>query len=445
SAAPSAPLGSGASRLEEQRGRLLAHFQRRRSRRGAQPRRNRGGAQRSGAQPRRSRGGTRAASAALPEKLLDRLQDRVPILDLRKHQVVRLHVPLQRVQELTAAVPALDLAVAEQVAHRQQAFAQQREALLVVAAAPVVAVREVEHVDVPLLRRVVPLDDLGRELVRARDARAAGLARRVERLPVDLTGRRVVDDVARLEAVVVRADPGVDPERLDAHDLLLLVPHRAGHVHHVQDHRVRDRLRLNLPGAVPHVVADRDDDRAHGAVRARGDLPAQRLLVRALERAQALRPGALDPAVAVARDGQRLCALWLDARQLELLAHQLGQLLDGELDLADVVPRRVAGLARAVRVAVRAQRRARLALALADAAQVTAAVAEVRQLDLRQRDRDQLLAPPPDQLASGEMPLEVLLDLAADDVLEPPAIALDTPDHTASTTAPAPSSTPAMV
>src|SRR5690606_18363331 len=430
SAAPSAPLGSGASRLEEQRGRLLAHFQRRRSRRGAQPRRNRGGAQRSGAQPRRSRGGTRAASAALPEKLLDRLQDRVPILDLRKHQVVRLHVPLQRVQELTAAVPALDLAVAEQVAHRQQAFAQQREALLVVAAAPVVAVREVEHVDVPLLRRVVPLDDLGRELVRARDARAAGLARRVERLPVDLTGRRVVDDVARLEAVVVRADPGVDPERLDAHDLLLLVPHRAGHVHHVQDHRVRDRLRLNLPGAVAHVVADRDDDRAHGAVRARGDLPAQRLLVRALERAQALRPGALDAAVAVARDGQRLCALWLDARQLEL---------------PDVVPRRVAGLARAVRVAVRAQRRARLALALADAAQVTAAVAEVRQLDLRQRDRDQLLAPPPDQLASGEMPLEVLLDLAADDVLEPPAIALDTPDHTASTTAPAPSSTPAMV
>src|SRR5690606_18516609 len=113
--------------------------------------------------------------------------------------------------------------------------------------------------------------------------------------------------------------------------------------------------------------------------------------------------------------------------------------------LADVVPGRVAGLARAVRVAVRAQRRARLALALADAAQLTAAVAEVRQLDLRQRDRDQLLAPAPDQLAPGEMPLEVLLDLAADDVLEPPAIALDTPDHTASTTAPAPSSTPAMV
>src|SRR5690606_3736607 len=363
-----------------------------------------------GAQARRSRAGARAASAALPQKLLDRLQDRVTILDLREHQVVRLHVPLQRVQELAAPVPALDLAVAEQVAHRQQALAQQGETLLVVAAAPVVAVGEVEHVDVPRIGRVVPLDDLRGELVRARDARAAGLPRRVERLPVDLAGRGVVDDVPGREAVVVRADPGVDPERLDAHDLLLLVAHRAGHVHHVQDHGVRDRLRLLLPGTVAHVVADRDDHRTQRAVRPGGDLPAQRLLVRPLERAQAFRPGALDPAVAVARDGQRLRALRLDARELQLLAHQLGQLLDRELDLADVVAGRVARLALAARVAVRPQRRAQLALALPDAAHVPAAEAEVRELDLRQRDRDQLLAAPPDQLAPGEVPLEVLLD-----------------------------------
>src|SRR5690606_4845053 len=105
--------------------------------RGAQPPRSGGGAQRSGAQARLRRAGARAASAALPEKLLDRLQDRVTILDLREHQVVCLHMPLQRVQELAAAVAALDLAVAEQVAHRKQALAQQCETLFVVAAAPV--------------------------------------------------------------------------------------------------------------------------------------------------------------------------------------------------------------------------------------------------------------------------------------------------------------------
>src|SRR5690606_33378519 len=291
---------------------------------------------------------------------------------------------------------------------------------------PVVAIREVEHVDVPRIRRVVLLDDLGRELVGARDARAAGLARRVERLPVDLAGNGVVDDVARLQAVVVGADPGVDPERLDADELLLFVAHRAGDVHHVDDHRVRHRLRLHLPGAIAHVVAHRDDQWARRVVRACGDLAAQRLLVRPLEGAQALRPGALDAAVAVARHGERLGSLGLDTWQLQLFAHQLGELLDGELDVADVVARRIARLAGAIHVAVGAERRAGFAGPLADAAQVTTAVTEAGQLDLRHGDRDQFLALPPDELAAGDVPLGVLLDLAAGDLLEPPALALVT-------------------
>ena len=53
----------------------------------------------------------------------------------------------------------------------------------------------------------------------------------------------------------MRAQPGIDPEALDAHDLLLLVAHRAGDVHHVDDHRVGLGLRGQLPGAVPLVLA----------------------------------------------------------------------------------------------------------------------------------------------------------------------------------------------
>src|SRR5690606_32428550 len=241
------------------------------------------------------------------------------------------------------------------------------------------------------------------------------------------------------------ADPGVDPERLDADDLLLFIAHRAGDVHHVDDHRVRHRLRLHLPGARARVVGRRGGQRARRVVRACGGLAAQRLLVRPREGAQALRPGALDAAVAVARHGERLGSLGLDTWQLQLFAHQLGELLDGELDLADVVARRIARLAGAIHVAVGAERRAGFAGPLADAAQVTTAVTEAGQLDLRHGDRDQFLALPPDELAAGDVPLEVLLDLAADDLLEPPAIALDTPDHTASTTVPASTVTPAMV
>ena len=67
------------------------------------------------------------------------------------------------------------------------------------------------------------------------DLGAARLARVVEGVLVHLLGGGVVDDVDRLDALVMGLDPGVDPERLDAHDLLLLVGHRAGHVHHVDD------------------------------------------------------------------------------------------------------------------------------------------------------------------------------------------------------------------
>ena len=59
-----------------------------------------------------------------------------------------------------------------------------------------------------------------------------------------------------------RAQPRVDPEGLAADDLLLLVAHRARHVHHVDDDRVRLRLRHDdLAGAVALVLADRDDAR----------------------------------------------------------------------------------------------------------------------------------------------------------------------------------------
>ena len=92
-----------------------------------------------------------------------------------------------------------------------------------------------EGVDVPLVRRVACGDDLVAQLVGRADLRAARLAGVVEGVLVHLLGDRVVDDVDGLEALVVGLEPGVDPERLDAHDLLLLVGHRAGHVHHVDD------------------------------------------------------------------------------------------------------------------------------------------------------------------------------------------------------------------
>ena len=91
------------------------------------------------------------------------------------------------------------------------------------------------------------------------------LARVEERVAVDLARDGVVDDEARLEALVLAGEPRIEPEALDADDLLLLVAHRAGDVHHVDDDGVGDGLVDRLPRAVALVVGHGHDD---GLVRA---------------------------------------------------------------------------------------------------------------------------------------------------------------------------------
>jgi hypothetical protein len=109
------------------------------------------------------------------------------------------------------------------------------------------------------------LDHLRTQLVGARDHRAARLARVEERVAVDLARDGVVDDEARLEAFVLLREPGIDPEGLDADDLLLLVAHRAGDIHHVDDDGVGHGLGDRLPGAEALVVGDGHDDGFVGA------------------------------------------------------------------------------------------------------------------------------------------------------------------------------------
>src|SRR5262249_43219165 len=115
-----------------------------------------------------------------------------------------------------------------------------------------------------------------------------------------------------------------------------------------------------------------------------------------------------------------------DARQGQLLAEDLGHLLHGQLDLEDVPARLVAGAAVALR---RGQRVARLALALADAAGALLAVAELRQLDLRQGDADQILPLAADHPPAADVLAQVRLHLAPDDLPEALVVTLDLLPH----------------
>ena len=106
------------------------------------------------------------------------------------HEVVDIgNVVFQFPNELAAAVGAFDLAVAEEVDFRQQVALQQVDAAIGVAARPVVAVGEVEDVDVPQFLRILLFDDLVAEFVRRRDHRAAALARVEERFASRLPAR----------------------------------------------------------------------------------------------------------------------------------------------------------------------------------------------------------------------------------------------------------------
>ena len=226
--------------------------------------------------------------------------------------------------ELAAAVGALHLPVAEQVHLRQQPLGQDLDAVRDVVA-PVVAVGEVEAVDVPLVRRVALGDDPVGQLVSGADLGPARLARVVERVLVHLVGGRVVDDVDVLHALVVGLDPGVDPERLDADDLLLLVGHRAGHVHHVDDDGHALRFLNFFPAAVLLVLANRDDDGAIGVIALGNNLPLQRSLEGSFEVAQRLGAGLTDAAVFVFGADDILLAARLDTWQGQLLTEDGGQ------------------------------------------------------------------------------------------------------------------------
>ena len=140
-----------------------------------------------------------------------------------------------------------------------------------------------EQIDIPFRRVVVRVQHLATQIERAGNLRAAVFAQMEKRLPVHLRRPDVVDDVSALDAFIVSTQPGVDPKRLQADQLLLFVAHRAGHVHHVDDHRVGLRLEHRLPTAVSPVRSDWNDNRIVGIVEAGRDLPPKCRAERPLE------------------------------------------------------------------------------------------------------------------------------------------------------------------
>src|SRR5262249_42350997 len=105
------------------------------------------------------------------------------------------------------------------------------------------------------------------------------------------------------------------------------------------------------------------------------------------------------------------------------------QLLHRQVDLEDVAAGLVAGAGVAVALLRGGQRLAGVAVALADATGALLAVAELRDVDRRQGDRDEVLALLADHLAAGDVLRQVRLHLAANDFAEALVVALDLLAH----------------
>src|SRR5205085_2035185 len=113
-----------------------------------------------------------------------------------------------------------------------------------------------------------------------------------------------------------------------------------------------------------------------------------------------------------------LLAARLDVGQLELLAEDLRELGELDVDLEEVLARSVARARALAGLAVAADRLADLAVSLADAALLLRAVLEAGELDLREGDRDEVLALLPEELSLGDVLAQLLLDLPAHDLHE---------------------------
>src|SRR5262249_4320604 len=138
------------------------------------------------------------------------------------------------------------------------------------------------------------------------------------------------------------------------------------------------------------------------------DLALERLAVGAAHVAQAARARAAQRGELARRRNHARAAARLDVGQLQLLAQDLGHLLQRELHLQEVLAGLAAGRAARRALALLALVAGAVALALALAAAV-APEAQARQLDARHGDGHEVPALAPDHLAARHVAAQVVL------------------------------------
>src|SRR3989454_5037141 len=368
------------------------------------------------------------AAPVLGEEGLERGPDVLLALDEDGLEVVRVEAAedVQHRALVVARAERLDLAVAEEVAHLGQLLGRSERSRIV--RVEVVAVRAVEGVDVPQRRVVARLDDLERLHVARRDERPARLALVEELLLGHLVRLGVVRDEDDLHVAVLGADELVEEEEEAARQVLLHGVHGARGVHDAHHDGVRLPLHVGHHVAVDQIVLVEGEavrgGRQHGLGRRLegGGVTARELPLHPLADGAALveadadadRPVALVLGEPVGLDLAE--GLALQVRELQVLEHNVDQLLQRDVGLvvvtAGLVPGLVLALAGLLGLADHLAG-LRLAVPLADARGVLA-VDELVLADAADGDLDDLLAVLPDDRLLRDDVRDVLADRLAD-------------------------------
>src|SRR5438093_7071532 len=371
------------------------------------------------------------AAPVLGEEGLERGPDVLLALDEDGLEVVRVEAAedVEHRALVVARAERLDLAVAEEVADLGQLLGGSQCSRIV--GIEVVAVRAVEGVDVPQGRVVARLDDLERLQVARRDERPARLALVEELLLGHLARLGVVRDEDDLHVAVLGADELVEEEEETARQVLLHGVHGPGGVHDAHHDGVRLPLHVGHHVAADQIVLVEGEALAGGPERDLGrglegglgvGVAARELPLDALADGAALVEADTDADLAVALAlgepvgldlAQRLA---LQVRQLEVLEHDVDQLLQRDVGLVVVGAGLVAGLVLALAGVLRlADHLAglRLAASLADARGVLA-VGELVLADAAEGGLDDLLTVLPDGRRSRDDLRDSLSDRLAD-------------------------------
>src|SRR2546426_347085 len=346
------------------------------------------------------------AAPVLGEEGLERGPDVLLALDEDGLEVVRVEAAedVQHRALVVARAERFDLAVAEEVAHLGQLLGRSERSRIV--RVEVVAVRAVEGVDVPQRRVVARLDDLERLHVARRDERPARLALVEELLLGHLVRLGVVRDEDDLHVAVLGADELEEEEEEAARQVLLHGVHGARGVHDAHHDGVRLPLHVGHHVAVDQIVLVEGEavrgGRQHGLGRRLEGVgvAARELPLHPLEDGAALveADAEADRTVALALGepvGLDLAeGLALQVRELQVLEHNVDQLLQRDVGLvvvaAGLVPGLVLALAGLLGLADHLAG-LRLAVPLADARGVLA-VDELVLADAADGDLDDLLA-----------------------------------------------------